>query len=367
MGVYMNKFANVFKCPKIQLDRDGQDGARSVVPVSKPVRFKKEPFFDVLATLVEPKGLKTSGREGWQQVHIPFRFETQHVHLLHSTQADSSQECNVQVHLRFGSLNAKSEQDDRYPSDLAVEVNDRFVALPEPVTFKITGGATKRVQLPINIVSSCFVSSTVTNVLGVTWRPVRGHEFAVGLFLVKKRSVATIVSALQREKAQRVALTTAMVKKKMERRASSDEVVVTKLHVSLTCPLSRTRMKVPCRARSCKHLDCFDAFNYLQVNEWRPAWLCPVCGNRAALSSLVVDQLFVDIIASVPDDCESVIFREDGSWTPSTSQRGLREWHHEFRDAVFVNGLPLQHHFRSPRPSSWSGGPASGLGLRSLN
>lgn len=227
----------------------------------------------------------------------------------------------MQVHLRFGSLNAKSEQDDRYPSDLAVEVNDRFVALPEPVTFKITGGATKRVQLPINIVSSCFVSSTVTNVLGVTWRPVRGHEFAVGLFLVKKRSVATIVSALQREKTQRVALTTAMVKKKMERRASSDEVVVTRLHVSLTCPLSRTRMKVPCRARSCKHLDCFDAFNYLQVNEWRPAWICPVCGNRAALSSLVVDQLFVDIIASVPDDCESVIFREDGSWTRSTSQR----------------------------------------------
>ncbi|KAL3169467.1 hypothetical protein MRX96_031496 [Rhipicephalus microplus] len=266
-------------------------------PVSKPVRFKKELFFDVLATLVEPKGLKTSGREGWQQ------------------------ECNVQVHLRFGSLNAKSEQDDRYPSDLAVEVNDRFIALPEPVTFKITGGATKRVQLPINIVSSCFVSSTVTNVLGVTWRPVRGHEFAVGLFLVKKRSVATIVSALQREKTQRVALTTAMVKKKMEHRASSDEVVVTRLHVSLTCPLSRTRMKVPCRARSCKHLDCFDAFNYLQVNEWRPAWLCPVCGNRAALSSLVVDQLFVDIIASVPDDCESVIFREDGSWTLSTSQR----------------------------------------------
>ncbi|KAL1481457.1 hypothetical protein MTO96_015608 [Rhipicephalus appendiculatus] len=292
-------------------------------PVRKPVLFKQEPFFDVLATLVEPKGLKTSGREGWQHAYIPFQFETQHVRLLRFSQTDkveSSPESNVQVHLRFCLLGTNSEQDDRYPSDLAVKVNDRLVGLPEPITSKVTGGATERVQLPINIISSCFVSPAVINELRVTWQPVRGREYVVGLFLVKKRTVATIVSGLQRERTQHATLTTTMVKKKMKRRASGDEVAVTRLHVSLTCPLSRTRMKVPCRARSCNHLDCFDASTYLQVNERRPAWICPVCGNRAALSSLVVDQLFVDIIANVPGDCESVIFLEDGSWTTSTSQ-----------------------------------------------
>ncbi|KAH7973194.1 E3 SUMO-protein ligase PIAS2 [Rhipicephalus sanguineus] len=293
-------------------------------PVRKPVRFKKEPFFDVLATLAEPKGLRDSGREGWQHAYIPFQFETRHVHVIRSSQtgkAESSPAGNVQVHLRFCLLDVNGEQDDSYPSDLAVKVNDRFFTLPEPITSKVSGGATERVQLPINIISSCFVSPAVVNELRVTWRPVRGHEFAVGLFLVKRRTVATIVSGLQREKTQRAALTTAMVKKKVKRRASSDEVAVTKLHVSLTCPLSRTRMKVPCRARSCNHLECFDASSYLKVNERRPSWICPVCGKRADLSSLVIDQLFVDVIANVPGDCNGIVFHEDGSWTPFTSLR----------------------------------------------
>ncbi|KAL1441322.1 hypothetical protein MTO96_008734 [Rhipicephalus appendiculatus] len=123
--------------------------------------------------------------------------------------------------------------------------------------------------------------------------PVGGRLYVLGLFLVKKRA---------------------------ERRASvSDDVAVTGLHVSLTCPLSRTRMKVPCRAQSCKHLGCFDRSTYLQVNERKPTWRCPVCGMRAPLSSLVVDRLFAHILANVPGDCDSVVLHKDGSWTPSST------------------------------------------------
>ncbi|KAL3211453.1 hypothetical protein MRX96_036428 [Rhipicephalus microplus] len=114
-----------------------------------------------------------------------------------------------------------------------------------------------------------------------------------------------------------------MIKKKAKRRATiSDDVAITRFHVSLTCPLSQSRMKVPCRARSCRHLDCFDGFNYLQVNERRPTWTCPVCMMRAPLSSLVVDQVFAHILANVPNDCDGVVFHEDGSWTPSKRDHG---------------------------------------------
>ncbi|KAH6931333.1 hypothetical protein HPB50_023556 [Hyalomma asiaticum] len=122
-----------------------------------------------------------------------------------------------------------------------------------------------------------------------------------------------------------------MIKKKVKRRASSDDIAVTRLHVSLRCPLSRTRMTVPCRARSCNHLDCFDAYSYLQVNERRPVWMCPVCGKRAAFSSLVIDQMFEHIVANTPGDCDGVVFHEDGS--VDSVAEGKRQWR---RDTVFV-------------------------------
>ncbi|KAH6923456.1 hypothetical protein HPB50_001277 [Hyalomma asiaticum] len=74
-------------------------------------------------------------------------------------------------------------------------------------------------------------------------------------------------------------------------------------------------MNVPCRALSCTHLECFDAFNYLQINEQRPRWVCPVCGQRATYASLFVDRLFVDILKEAPGDV--IVFQKDGSWTSS--------------------------------------------------
>ncbi|KAH6931335.1 hypothetical protein HPB50_023558 [Hyalomma asiaticum] len=291
-------------------------------PTHPPVHFKKEPFFDVLATLVSPMRLVTSFR-GWQHTSVSFQFKSQDVDAIRSSStgnAGSRPEFSVQVHLRFCLLDATSEQGDSYPSDLAVNVNGRAIAPPAPIPCKVSGGATERVHLPINIVTSCFLCPCAINKVCVTWQPVRGREYAVGLFLVRKLSVATLLSGLQQRKKQSVALTTAMIKKKVKRRASSDDIAVTRLHVSLRCPLSRTRMTVPCRARSCNHLDCFDAYSYLQVNERRPAWMCPVCGKRAAFSSLVIDQMFEHIVANTPGDCDGVVFHEDGSWTPSQKE-----------------------------------------------
>ncbi|KAH6930294.1 hypothetical protein HPB50_012542 [Hyalomma asiaticum] len=317
-------------------------------PAGPTVHFKKEPFFAVLKALVLPTPLVTLGYAGWQHCVVNFLLEPQHVNAIRlplPKDARLNLEYSVQVRLRFCSLDSTSEQDDRYPSDLVVKVNDRPIVLPAPIPCKVFDGSTERVHLPINITGSCFVVPNMLNKVCVTWRPVRGHEYAVGLFLVRKLSVATLLSGLQQSKKQSVALTTAMIKKKVKRRASSDDIAVTRLHVSLRCPLSRTRMTVPCRARSCNHLDCFDAYSYLQVNERRPVWMCPVCGKRAAFSSLVVDQMFEHIVANTPGDCDGVVFHEDGSWTPSQ------------KESDSGAATPSSSAVRSPtQPSSWSSG-----------
>uniref|UniRef100_A0A8C3JBI1 SP-RING-type domain-containing protein n=1 Tax=Calidris pygmaea TaxID=425635 RepID=A0A8C3JBI1_9CHAR len=49
------------------------------------------------------------------------------------------------------------------------------------------------------------------------------------------------------------------------------------------------RLTIPCRAVTCTHLQCFDAALYLQMNEKKPTWICPVCDKKAAYESLILD------------------------------------------------------------------------------
>lgn len=53
--------------------------------------------------------------------------------------------------------------------------------------------------------------------------------------------------------------------------------------------LGKMRLSVPCRAVTCSHLQCFDAALYLQMNEKKPTWICPVCDKKAAYESLIID------------------------------------------------------------------------------
>uniref|UniRef100_A0A8C5S4L5 SP-RING-type domain-containing protein n=1 Tax=Laticauda laticaudata TaxID=8630 RepID=A0A8C5S4L5_LATLA len=51
------------------------------------------------------------------------------------------------------------------------------------------------------------------------------------------------------------------------------------------------RLSVPCRAETCAHLQCFDAVFYLQMNEKKPTWMCPVCDKPATYDQLMIDGL----------------------------------------------------------------------------
>lgn len=79
-----------------------------------------------------------------------------------------------------------------------------------------------------------------------------------------------------------------LVKEKLNEDADC-EIATTSLRVSLLCPLGKFRMNVPCRATTCNHLQCFDASVYLEMNERRATWTCPVCDKPALYDNLVID------------------------------------------------------------------------------
>lgn len=88
------------------------------------------------------------------------------------------------------------------------------------------------------------------------------------------------------------------------------------LIVSLACPLAKMRMSTPCRASTCFHLQCFDASLFLQMNERKPTWNCPVCGKAALYDNLLIDEYFQEVLNSyklLPDENE-ILLLKDGSW-----------------------------------------------------
>ncbi|PIO68598.1 MIZ/SP-RING zinc finger [Teladorsagia circumcincta] len=70
---------------------------------------------------------------------------------------------------------------------------------------------------------------------------------------------------------------------------NDDDIAMAQLKISLLCPLSRTRISLPARCKKCPHLQCFDLYNYLQMNEKRPTWRCPVCSDWAPYKLLIID------------------------------------------------------------------------------
>ena len=59
--------------------------------------------------------------------------------------------------------------------------------------------------------------------------------------------------------------------------------------IPLPLQLVKMRLSVPCRAETCAHLQCFDAVFYLQMNEKKPTWMCPVCDKPAPYDQLIIE------------------------------------------------------------------------------
>lgn len=88
--------------------------------------------------------------------------------------------------------------------------------------------------------------------------------------------------------------------------------------ISLNCPISRKRIKTPVKGHSCKHHQCFDLDNYLDINSKKPSWRCPDCNNFVCFTDIRIDQNIVKVLNDVIENVDDVIISSDGSWKAIT-------------------------------------------------
>jgi len=100
--------------------------------------------------------------------------------------------------------------------------------------------------------------------------------------------------------------------------SEDQDISTSDMKVSLLCPLSKAKMKWPCRSTKCDHLQVFDAEFFLKLNKDKEMseWMCPLCDKSIELSDLVIDGYFMQITDS-NDDLDEICLKKDGSWCRS--------------------------------------------------
>ncbi|GAB2273819.1 hypothetical protein Dimus_008593 [Dionaea muscipula] len=95
--------------------------------------------------------------------------------------------------------------------------------------------------------------------------------------------------------------------------------------ISLNCPISCKRIKTPVKGHMCRHHQCFDLSNYLEINSRRPSWRCPCCNQSACYPEIRVDQSMFKILKELGDNAVDVIISADGSWKAASKTKDSNE------------------------------------------
>ncbi|KAI3501351.1 hypothetical protein L1887_29217 [Cichorium endivia] len=93
-----------------------------------------------------------------------------------------------------------------------------------------------------------------------------------------------------------------------------NEIIEGPSRISLKCPISFSRIKIPVKGHTCKHLQCFDLNNYVGINTRRPQWRCPHCSQSVSFHDIRIDKSMVKVLKEVGEDVSYVKISSDGSW-----------------------------------------------------
>ncbi|KAJ9591475.1 hypothetical protein L9F63_001961, partial [Diploptera punctata] len=288
-------------------------------PVHPDVRLKRLPFFDLMGELLKPSSLVPQGTQRLQEGNFVFHLTPQQATDIASSRdlrPGTKMEYAIQVQMRFCLLETSCEQDDFFPPGICVKVNGKVCPLPNPIPTNKPGVEPKRPPRPVNITTLVKLSPTVANHITVSWNAEYGRGYVIAVYLVRKLTSSELLQRLKTRGVRHSDFTRGLIKEKLNEDADC-EIATTSLRVSLVCPLGKMRMTTPCRASTCYHLQCFDASLYLQMNERKPTWMCPVCDKPALYDNLVIDGYFQQVLLSgkLPFDGNEIQLHQDGSWS----------------------------------------------------
>lgn len=107
--------------------------------------------------------------------------------------------------------------------------------------------------------------------------------------------------------------------------STANNDTITKVKISLKCPLTQRRIRTPIRGPKCVHLQCFDLESFLYVNREKTQWTCPLCSLAIPFPSIELDQHQMNIIQTLSNEpmaYEEILIDQNGSWQVYSTNYG---------------------------------------------
>lgn len=262
---------------------------------SRPgVTFKPSPFYELKALLSDVRTCEAMAHHR-NTVSVTLKAHDLLVHL-----TDPS----VRI-LVFCSTADTGVQDIAFPyqSDIKVNTDDVKANLRG---LKNKPGSTR----PADITDQLRLKpTTYTNKVDFTYA-LTDKRYYLSFYACKLNKASALAEKIRTGNK----ISRASVIREITRNAQDTEIETTSENLSLKCPISYSRLDVPVRSTTCKHIQCFDALSYLQLQEQGPQWICPICNKSAPFDSLAVDEYAREILAKTPQSVEQVTIDPTGEW-----------------------------------------------------
>ncbi|KAH6959672.1 MIZ/SP-RING zinc finger-domain-containing protein [Ilyonectria sp. MPI-CAGE-AT-0026] len=158
---------------------------------------------------------------------------------------------------------------------------------------------------PVDVTTYLLFGKNDTNKIEFTYRSSK----QITAFAVNRctyRSSQELVNQIPQK------ISVQSVLQQFTKEAQSSDITITSRVISLMCPVSKKRLKTPCRGLTCAHIQCFDALSYVQLQIQYPNWVCPICDTFVPFSHLAVDKYIMDILRNA--ESNTVTIDSDGKW-----------------------------------------------------
>jgi len=295
----------------------------SHVETSSPtIQFENLPFFKIIQLLLKPMYLKNNSARLFLESFITSYDVRRSV--IESWSIDR-QEYKIKIILVFQQVGLNENVVESLPCDIAVSVNGHNYVLP---TLKSPSDSKQTPRInnnPIDITQYTDLKYGFQNSLKITWleEPCR---YMVSVYVAQKLTSADLLAELEKRPKRTSDKTKELIKESMK---NDGDMIVDSLFVSIKDPLTTLRMKFPARGVDCVHLQCFDAQQFLQLNEVKETWKCPVCKKKIKFENIEMDEYFLNMLQSedLSEECDDVILFKDGTW----SERKRRQFSKNFR------------------------------------
>ncbi|XP_025203451.1 E3 SUMO-protein ligase PIAS1-like [Melanaphis sacchari] len=284
-----------------------------LVPQNEALHFEHDlPFFKTICTLLSPLYCKSEVQI--ITLHKFFYIEKSTRDLIVRSWDNDTKAYKCGVILRLEQIGEKPFT-DRLPFDFKVSVNGHKCLLPKsiPKSSEVSTSSTNNTipcqsNIHIDLTEYLDLNTSSQNSLDVKWSN-EISDFIVGVYVVQKLIWKNLLVNLKKRPF-------CVAEKTIERIKEFAESEIDLL-ISIQDPITKLRMKLPARGIGCTHLQCFDAIHFLQMNEQKPMWLCPLCKKRIKFKNMEIDEYFLKIIENpnLSEECENIVLSKDGTWT----------------------------------------------------